>query len=287
MLPTLRLSHLLQVQRIESDEDIRGGYQNVARLAEFYNVSTDYLFGVTDNRQHRNVEIDALSLSDNAIETLKNKKLNNRLVSELLSLDDFQQLLSAVEVYVDKTLLPQMNTMNAVYKLAETSIRENYTVEDNDEVMAFLQNSVIDEDEFLRFRISERFNGIMKSLFDAHRKDKLPPEQAEVINNMRDMVQIYLDKRQTESANNAKSILLCKQLGLNASKLSDEEWRVLMKVLEYSPLLKKNSRKTKYSYSVLKQANIASRISGNFFAFKRSRFFKFAQDFSILFLSGL
>jgi hypothetical protein len=54
-----------------------------------------------------------------------------------------------------------MNTMNAVYKLAETTIKDSYTVEDNDEVMAFLQNSVIDEDEFLRFRISERFNVII------------------------------------------------------------------------------------------------------------------------------
>jgi hypothetical protein len=137
-----------------------------------------------------------------------------------------------------------MNTMNAVYKLAETTIMENYTVEDNDEVMAFLQNSVIDEDEFLRFRILERFNVIMKSLFDAHRKDSLPPEQAEVINDMKDMVQTYLSERQTETANKAKAVLLCKQLGLNASKLTDEEWRVLMKTLEHSaPVRRAKKRK--------------------------------------------
>jgi transcriptional regulator with XRE-family HTH domain len=229
--------------RIESSEDNRASYQDIETLAKFYDVSADYLSGITDNRQYRNVEMDALSLSDSAIETLKSKKLNNRLVSELLSHPDFQRLLNAIEVYIDKKLLPHMNTMNAVYKLAETSIRANYTVEDNDEIMAFLQNSVIDEDEFLRFRISERFNGIMKSLFDAHRKDSLPPEQAEVINGMKDMVQTYLSERQTESANKAKAILLCKQLGLNASKISDEEWRLLMKVLENSPLLKKGSRK--------------------------------------------
>ena len=58
-----------------------------------------------------------------------------------------------------------MNQMNAVYKLAETSIKENYTVEDGDEVIEFLQNSVIDEDEFLRFRISERFNESKRQIF--------------------------------------------------------------------------------------------------------------------------
>jgi transcriptional regulator with XRE-family HTH domain len=235
---------LTTIQRVETETDIRVGYQELAKLAVFYDVSTDYLFGVTDNRQHRNVAIDALALSDSAIETLKSKRLNNRLVSELLSHADFQHLLSAVEVYIDKKLLPHMNTMNAVYKLAETTIKENYTVEDNDEVMAFLQNSVIDEDEFLRFRISERFNTIMKSLFDAHRKDSLPPEQTEVINDMKDMVQTYLSDRKTENESKAKAILLCKQLGLNASKLTDEEWRVLMKTLENAaPLRRVKKRK--------------------------------------------
>jgi len=36
---------------------------------------------LTDDRQHRHIEIDALRLSDEAIETLKDGTLNNRLVS--------------------------------------------------------------------------------------------------------------------------------------------------------------------------------------------------------------
>jgi len=81
---------LATIGRIESNEDNQANYQNIAILAKFYDVSTDYLFGVTDNRQHRHIEIDTLSLSDAAIEVLKSKKLNNRLVSELLSRADFQ-----------------------------------------------------------------------------------------------------------------------------------------------------------------------------------------------------
>ena len=234
---------LATLGRIESNDDNQAGYQSIAALAKFYNVSTDYLFGVTDNLQHRNIEIDAISLSDSAIDVLKSKKLNNRLISELLSLPDFQQLLNAIEVYIDKKMLPQMNVMNAIYRLAETTIKENYTIEDRDVVMDFLQNSVIDEDEYLRFRISERFNGIMKSLFDTHRKDALSPEHTEVINDMKALVQGYMTDRKTEPEAKAKALLLCKQLGLNASKLDDEEWRVMMKVLEGSPLLKRGGRR--------------------------------------------
>ena len=233
---------LATLQRIETDEDMRVGYQDVAILAKFYDVSTDYLFSVTDNRTHRNVAVDKLSLSDSAIEALQSKKLNNRLVSELLSHADFQQLSSAIEVYIDKKLLPHMNTMNAVYKLAETTIKENYAVEENDEIMAFLQNSVIDEDEFLRYRISERFNAIVKSLFDEHRKDSLPPEQSEVISDMKEMVTTYLSDKE-RAPDRAKVILFAKQIGLNFSKLTDEEIVLLTKALQNSKVFKKGVRK--------------------------------------------
>ena len=256
---------LATLGRIESNDDNQTSYQTVAVLAKFYNVSADYLFGVTDNRQHRNIEIDALSLSDSAIEVLKSKKLNNRLVSELLSHEDFQQLINAIEVYIDKKMLPQMQVVNAVYRLAETTIKENFntnnindgtndSVDNNDnnekygnntrdEILNFLQNSIINEDEYLRYRISERFNEIMKSLFEAHKKDALSPEHNEVIEDMKNMIQGYASDRKTEPENKSKAILLCKQLGLNTSKLDDEEWKVLMGVLERSPVLKRGGRR--------------------------------------------
>ena len=235
---------LATLGRIESNEDNQASYQNIAVLAKFYDVSTDYLFGVTDNRQHRHIEIDTLSLSDAAIAVLKSKKLNNRLVSELLSRADFQQLLNAIEVYIDKKMLPQMNAMNAVYRLAEEAIKENHSVEDSrDEILAFLQNAVINEDEYLRFRISERFNDIMKSLFDAHRGDKLSPEHTEIVEDVKGLVQTYIEDRKSEPEAKAKFSLLCRQLGLNAAKLDDDELRVLMKALERSPLLKRGGRR--------------------------------------------
>jgi hypothetical protein len=136
-----------------------------------------------------------------------------------------------------------MNAINSVYRLAETSIKETYIPEDRDSVLDFLQSSVIDEDEYLRFRISERFNEILKSLFDAHRGDKLSPEHSETVDDMKNLVQGYLSDRKTEPEAKAKFFMLCKQLGINASKLDEEELRVMMKVLERSPLLKRGGRR--------------------------------------------
>lgn len=114
------------LQRMEANEDIRVGYQDILTLTKFYGVSADYLFGLADNdEKHRDTPIDQLRLSDAAIDLLKDGKLNNRLISEFIAHADFPQLLSAMEIYIDRKVLPQMNTMNAMYKYAEQTIREN------------------------------------------------------------------------------------------------------------------------------------------------------------------
>jgi transcriptional regulator with XRE-family HTH domain len=231
------------LQRFEADEDIRIGYQDVETLARFYDVSADYLFGLTDLRQYRNIEVDKLRLSDEAVAVLRSGRLNNRLISEFVAHTDFPNLLSAMEVYIDRKVLPQMNTMNAMFKLAADTIKEHAAVAGRDEIMAFLQQSVIDEDEYLRYRISERFNEIIKSLFDAHKADKLPPEYDAVLHDMKDQVQTYLDARQQQGAERGKLILLAKQLGLDISRLSDEEIAVLIKALQRSEKYKRVGRR--------------------------------------------
>lgn len=124
---------LSTLQRMESKEDMRVGYQDVVDLAKFYGVSTDYLFGLTDNRQFRHLEIDALRLSDLAIETLKDEKLNNRLVSEIITHPDFARLMEAVEIYIDQKVMPQIAGMNIMYQAAKSTIEENFANIDNEQ----------------------------------------------------------------------------------------------------------------------------------------------------------
>ena len=231
------------LSRIETKPENEVGYQIVEILAKFYEVSADYLFGLTENRLHRNVAIDELGLTDAAIEALKTRKLNNRLVSELLSHPTAPQLFSAMEVYIDRKILPQMNSMNALYKFAEETIREKFNVADDDEHLKILQEAIVDEDEYLRYRITERFSVLMKALFDAHKKDALSDEQMDIVKDIKAGLQTYEEKKKTESSERAKLALLCKQVGLNINKLTDEEIRVLVKALENSDLYKRARRK--------------------------------------------
>lgn len=232
------------IQRLEADEDIRVGYQDIEALARFYDVSADYLFGLTDNKQYRNIEIDKLQLSDEAIGVLKDGKLNNRLISEFISHVDFPQLLSAMEIYIDRKVLPQMNDMNAMYKLAEETIKENATVPDGDSMMAFLQEAIVDEDEYLRYRISERFNLVIKNLFDSHKNDAPSTEYQGLIETMKEDVNTYLKDKEKHGDLMAKVMLMAKQWDFKISHLTEEELAVLAKIFEKSGKFKRlNKRK--------------------------------------------
>ena len=50
----------------------------IATLADFYGVSTDYLMGLTENKNHPNTELQSLHLSDDMVELLSSGKINNR-----------------------------------------------------------------------------------------------------------------------------------------------------------------------------------------------------------------
>ena len=52
----------------------------IATLAEFYGVSTDYLMGLSENKNHPNIEFQALHLSDDMVALLSSGKINNRLL---------------------------------------------------------------------------------------------------------------------------------------------------------------------------------------------------------------
>ena len=85
----------------------------------------------------------------------------------------------------------------------------------------------------------------MKSLFDAHKKDALPEGQADVLREMRDTLREYPAKEDQETRGRAKMMFWAKKLGLNISKLTDEELRIFTKTLQQSEAYKKSRRQGK------------------------------------------
>jgi len=86
----------------------------IVRLADKLGVSTDYLLGVTDNKNHPNTELSTLHLSDAAVDVLKKGNFNHRLLSELICHKDFRHFMVDAEIYVDRIADMRINDMNTV-----------------------------------------------------------------------------------------------------------------------------------------------------------------------------
>lgn len=85
----------------EKDENIDMSLGNLMTLANFYNVSTDYLLCRTELRQHKNQSVSDLHLNDDAIQILTDKKYNPRLLSELLTHENFKKFMTDLKIYID------------------------------------------------------------------------------------------------------------------------------------------------------------------------------------------
>ena len=103
----------------ESDDYKEISHRNIIDLAKFYGVSTDYLLGMTENRQLDNIFISDLHLSDAALSLLKDWKLNTLLLSELITHEQFQKLMFYLEIYVDSFADMQVKPLNFVVKTRE------------------------------------------------------------------------------------------------------------------------------------------------------------------------
>ena len=66
--------------------------ENIIRIARIFNVSTDFLLGITTIPDRKNYEIDELGLSAQAARNLYTGKVNTQVINRLLESPRFAEL---------------------------------------------------------------------------------------------------------------------------------------------------------------------------------------------------
>jgi len=157
---------------LENDSGHDVWYSRIIDLAKFFEVPTDYLLGFTESRITKNIELKALGLSDKAIEVLLAKRQDNELVSQLIEHGEFSNLINAIDIYVKQLAAKSINTINNLTAVMQRGV-ENYAAgagmpDEYGEAMNFINETKVNEDEFLRYRITERFNQILRDVYNAN-----------------------------------------------------------------------------------------------------------------------
>ena len=217
---------------LENDNDRDTGYSRIIALAKFYEVPTDYLLGFTESRITKNIELKQLHLSDKAIEVLMSGKQNNHLISDLIEHKEFSNLINSIDVYVRQLAAPHIGTVNNMLTIAQRGIENYYSdnkpkPDDFDNAMNYLNETVVNEDDFLRFRISERFNQILRDVYELYKasvNEKIPKKKNS-INEMTGDILTVLDKIESgevkvDSIEDAMAAMM-EQMGVSGSDMTE------------------------------------------------------------------
>ena len=132
----------------ENDERKDISHRAVIALASYYGVTTDYILGQTEIRNHPNTELHELHLDDKTMDLLKSGEINNRLLCEMMAHDGFQRLMMDIVVYVDRIASMQIAVLNAGVDAVRTKLLTEQHPDKKDVYLRTLELAHIHEDEY-------------------------------------------------------------------------------------------------------------------------------------------
>ena len=144
----------------------------IATLAEFYGVSTDYLMGLTDNKEVPNANVQSLHLNDEMIELLRSGKINNRLLCELATHPNFRRLMVDMEICIDRIANMRVEQMNLVMEATRQTVLSKYAPGEDDLYVRTLELGQVQESDFYSHVMHDDLDNIVQDIREAHLKDK-------------------------------------------------------------------------------------------------------------------
>ena len=110
----------------EANDNKEINHGNLVTLADFYEVSLDYLFCRTENREQINTPLMELHLNDEMVALLKSGRINNRLLCEIATNDKFEQLMTDTEIYIDGHATSTFRTLYETLEEQRQTIIQKY-----------------------------------------------------------------------------------------------------------------------------------------------------------------
>ena len=90
-------------------------HEHVIKTAKFFNVSTDFLLGETDDPGQINYDIGELGLTTKAAECLYTRKVDPSILCKLLEHERCGELIREIGLYLDETMASGIAAQNQLY----------------------------------------------------------------------------------------------------------------------------------------------------------------------------
>ena len=235
----------------EKDENIDMSLGNLITLADFYNISTDYLLCRTELRKHKNQSVSDLHLNDDAIQLLTDKKYNPRLLSELLTHENFRKFMTDLEIYIDGFNDKGIQIANAFLDVMKCKLTE-LGADSTDAFASVFDNSHIEAEQYYMNILSSDLKPIVSDLRSTHMKDSNTASDIDYQSMVKNIIDDFASQipttsdDDTESSNdayiNGLLLLFCKNLEMKVTQLSVEEKQTLKEIFSRSKPAKEHRK---------------------------------------------
>ena len=201
-----------------------------------YEVSLDYLFCRTENREQINTPLMELHLNDEMVALLKSGRINNRLLCEIATNDKFEQLMTDTEIYIDGHATSTFRTLYETLEEQRQAIIQKYKQAEDDFYSKTILAAEVKEEDFFCHVTHKTWDAILHDIRKAHEHDidSTPDYSAakKVAMDIRKAIQSsgdYLGKVWA---------VIFNTLGLDFYKLPPDEQKILKKILSKAPNIK-------------------------------------------------
>lgn len=226
----------------ENDDYREISHRSVITLAEFYNVSTDYLLCLTENRNHPDTGLTELHLSDSMVELLKSGRINNRLLCEIATHENFIPLMTDAEIYVDGIATMRFQDINAALEAVRAEILQKYQPDvsgtnlEEDTTLKALQASQIQEEDYFCHVTHKEWDTILHDIRQEHEDDaESAPDES---NTLKMIADIEKALRFPGNALDKFCYVMCSQLQISYEKLTEKERADLKNIMKKSGIFK-------------------------------------------------
>ena len=258
-LKDLRIEKGLSLKQLESETGISssalGEYEIdeskgiphyvIVQLADYYGVSLDYLFDKSEVRSNANTEISEINLDDKAIDLLKSKTINNRLLSEMMCHPEFKKLMADIEIFVDGVASQNIQSINAISDTLRKKIIREFNPGDDDPGLLVLTSSIIEEERYFLNKLQTDLEPIIKDIRTAHIGDKETATDSSITDKVNELFEDI--KKDDKNFIDILTGAFCKEIGLNVKNLSEQELEMLHGLFERSKRYKEFIKKKKNS----------------------------------------
>ena len=212
----------------------------VRKMAIELGVSIDYLAGLKNNKSRQDTPIEALMLTDEAVNAVENANYERALLSEILANPKFGLLMLDIMVLVSQQYSVVMANANSQYSYTrEEILKFTQGIEDfNSRTLAAF---VVDENTFIKETIRKDLDTILDDMVKKHHKKELDEVLSQIKTDTEKNIELALEQAKNSEANIGSRRLLTEevlnQLRIPIDKISDEQLKAIEDITKLSPLL--------------------------------------------------